>query len=563
MKKSHTNPEAPSKLMVVIAITLLWSSIAHGNLVDVTEAPYHADPTGKRDSTESIQRALDDLGRAGGGVVYLPEGEYRLQQPETRPEALRIRHSGLVLRGAGTNRTFLFNSDYRMRRRRVITVAPEDVTFGDWATESPTWFDPVSTIRYFSGNADVGDTEIRLQSTADLEAGMWVVLTHDVTADFVREYHREWLVDAWEGTPGVAFYRQIKAVAHDRNRVTLDMPIHYPLQVRDSARLYRVAPHIQHVGIEDLAIGMQEHPRDDFAGSAFQEPGTAGYETHTSHMIAVSWVVNGWIQRVKTYRPTSNTGPHHILGNGILLDMCRGMTLREVDIRQAQNRVGPGNGYAFILISNDSLVQDCYGEQVRYVFSFKNMYATGNVIHRSRVGVTTDGWGASDFHQRPSVANLIDNLHINNPSPRGFFSAACRSAYSRSHGRTTDRAVFWNLKGAGQTVLRVFSPSGISNQSDAVWVIGTQHGAVQVIDPAFAHHFEGLGHGASVYPSSLYESQRARRLGHPHPPRPAGTWTSRLYPEDWHPGYADDHGRVLPDFSYAGYKMGEEINPGK
>ncbi|MDZ4170424.1 MAG: discoidin domain-containing protein [Coriobacteriia bacterium] len=41
---------------------------------------------------------------------------------------------------------------------------------------------------------------------------------------------------------------------------------------------------------------------------------------------------------------------------------------------------------------------------------------------------------------------------------------------------------------------------------------------------------------------------------------PSG-WRSVLYPVDWAPGYADSAGRAMADFSYAGYKRGEQPIP--
>ncbi len=38
-------------------------------------------------------------------------------------------------------------------------------------------------------------------------------------------------------------------------------------------------------------------------------------------------------------------------------------------------------------------------------------------------------------------------------------------------------------------------------------------------------------------------------------------WRSSLYPEDWKPGYKDEHGNFLHDFSYAGYHRGESAIP--
>lgn len=43
---------------------------------------------------------------------------------------------------------------------------------------------------------------------------------------------------------------------------------------------------------------------------------------------------------------------------------------------------------------------------------------------------------------------------------------------------------------------------------------------------------------------------------------PSG-WRSTLYPRQWAPGFADEQGRALADFSYAGYRYGEEPLPSK
>lgn len=47
-------------------------------LVDVTEAPYNADPTGKADATDAINQALTDVASVGGGTVWMPAGNYRV-----------------------------------------------------------------------------------------------------------------------------------------------------------------------------------------------------------------------------------------------------------------------------------------------------------------------------------------------------------------------------------------------------------------------------------------------------------------------------------------------------
>lgn len=46
--------------------------------VVVTDAPYNADNTGLNDATAAIQLAIDDVYKAGGGVVWVPAGKYNL-----------------------------------------------------------------------------------------------------------------------------------------------------------------------------------------------------------------------------------------------------------------------------------------------------------------------------------------------------------------------------------------------------------------------------------------------------------------------------------------------------
>ncbi|MBO5898380.1 MAG: hypothetical protein J6R04_05145 [Clostridia bacterium] len=57
-----------------------------------TDAPYNADPTGKTDATAAIQQALYDVDGKGGGVVFLPAGDYLITHTLFIP-------SGCVLQG--------------------------------------------------------------------------------------------------------------------------------------------------------------------------------------------------------------------------------------------------------------------------------------------------------------------------------------------------------------------------------------------------------------------------------------------------------------------------------
>jgi len=62
-----------------------------------TDKPFNADKSGKKDSSGAIEKALKHAESKGGGIVYLPQGEYKLTQPLTVPEGVELR--GPLARG--------------------------------------------------------------------------------------------------------------------------------------------------------------------------------------------------------------------------------------------------------------------------------------------------------------------------------------------------------------------------------------------------------------------------------------------------------------------------------
>lgn len=54
------------------------ATIGTPDWLDITSSPYGADPTGSRDCTSAIQAALNHVGSGGGGVIYVPAGNYKV-----------------------------------------------------------------------------------------------------------------------------------------------------------------------------------------------------------------------------------------------------------------------------------------------------------------------------------------------------------------------------------------------------------------------------------------------------------------------------------------------------
>lgn len=104
-----------------------------GPIINAALPPYAADRTGLRDATASIQNALDTAGKMGGAVVLLPAGIYRVAPPPGASAALKIQGDRVILRGEGSDKTFLFNDAVQMRGKRVILVRAEKPA--DWHAE--------------------------------------------------------------------------------------------------------------------------------------------------------------------------------------------------------------------------------------------------------------------------------------------------------------------------------------------------------------------------------------------------------------------------------------------
>ena len=473
-----------------------------GPLLDVTSPPYSADPTGATDSTAAIQAAIDHAGDAGGGIVFLPAGTYRVAPPSGAAAALHIGASGVVLRGAGSDETFLVNDEIRMRDRRIINVRPDPDAHFAWYAGGPD-------VRPLSADLLGPTTEIPIADVTGYQAGDWIVIRADPTAEFVADHGMSGIWDPAQ-IGGPIFYREIVAVDDQAGIVVVDVPIRYPVLVRDSARIHRIAPHLFEIGIERLSIGNRQNTTPGTGDNDYQLEGTGGYEMHASFAIYLNHVVDGWVRDVATFRPPQNSIDVHVLSNGLRLDATRFVTVTDCDFRRPQYRGKGGNGNLIVLTGSENLVTRTHAERGRHNYSFGLMYVSGNVIHRSSA---VDGRLPSDFHMQLSMANLVDNMSLDGDSFEAVRRECC------GHGHSTTQSVFWNTNGirypSDQFFLRFIIESA---QVGNGYVIGTRGPASDIrlgggSAVAPEDFTEGIGEAADLEPASLYEDQRVRRLG--------------------------------------------------
>ncbi|MDR6879896.1 glycosyl hydrolase family 28-related protein [Bacillus sp. 3255] len=459
---------------------------------------YGADPSGAADSTTAIQNAINAAGIAGGGIVYLPAGTYKVKPQGTDNSALWINRNNVVLRGAGKASTFIYNDSTSMRNKSVIRMAP--LASGDW-------FTPVNTPTALRSDVHAMSTAIPVNSVSGYALNEFVIVRSDATAAFIDEHG---MTGKWDASlKGPTFYRKITGINAATNTLTVDIPIRYDLKTRDNARVYKVGEAIAEAGIEDLAIGMKQHTGTGWGDLDYNVSGTGAYEVHDSKAINIVNAKNSWVDQVNSYKPSGNSGDYHLLSYGITINQSRTVTIQNTHFQKPQYKGEGGNGYMYAIQGSDNMVQNAVATNGRHNFDFKSMWTSGNVIRNSTSNTPRL---ASDFHMHLSMANLFDNMTMNGD----FIEAVYRPYGTVEHGWTTTQSVIWNTNGAayasGQTSIVK------SKQYGQGYVIGTRGAASGVTytvagtDPSVPQDFvEGIGTGADLAPQSLYADQKAKR----------------------------------------------------
>ncbi len=473
-----------------------------GPVTDVTQPPYNADNTGATDTTRALQQAIDAVGRAGGGVVYLPAGTYRIAPQDADNFALGIRDDRVVLRGAGAGRTFLLNHSTRMRDKSVISLAARSAWWNSGSKEVPG----VLLTADLSGPSNV----IPVADVTPFSVGELVAVRNNITQSYID---RLGMTGKWTaGHPGnrpLVYARRILSIDTEQRTLTLDIPVRGFLFTADQARVVKTTGRmLSEVGLEDFSIGMVRHPGATFADDAYGKAGTAAHDVHASNALSLTFVENAWVRRVHTYAPAGNDANVHVLSNALRLSNTRLVTIADCDFKFPQYRGGGGNGYLYCLNAQDNLVRDCKAEGARHNYIFGAMHTSGNVILDC---TAKDGELASDFHMYLSPANLFDNLVCDGD----FIEArALRPWGYPMHGVTTTQSVFWNTRGLRYATTRLGAAPALvySHQFGDGYVIGTRGPAHAVDSSDFV---EGVGTGDTLVPRSLYLDQLGRRRDRP------------------------------------------------
>ncbi|WP_156819661.1 glycosyl hydrolase family 28-related protein [Pseudonocardia sp. HH130630-07] len=260
---------------------------APGPVFDVRD--HGATGDGAADDTDALLAAIEAAGAAGGGCVSLPAGTYRTTR------LIPVHHSGVVLRGAGKDRTTLYcdrslSEAYFENRRDtriqwsfmggLLWFVPrtrlDSLRAADFLGEEG--WEGGAVLSTVPGGPRRGDSTLRVADASGLAAGDTVLLTLDNIEDSSLLRHLcgdvpdtadyDWTTAArrlrpelsdWSGAPNFTRYRwpvEIRAV--DGDTVTLAQPLRLDLRAEWNPALCEIGPVVRGSGVEELTIRMRE-----------------------------------------------------------------------------------------------------------------------------------------------------------------------------------------------------------------------------------------------------------------------------------------------------------------
>ncbi len=464
-----------------------------GKLHDVVKA-HAADNTGKKDATAAVQKAVDAASAAGGGVVYIPAGTYRMDGKIT------VKSSYVVLRGAGPTKTKLhFTSHKGMSYSSHITFSGKITR----------------TKEIFLAKDGVARSKVvRVASAAGVKVGDEVSVGWVITPAFVKAHGMTGLWKPFYNQWKAMFRRTVVAVDTKAtpHRVTLDIPLRYAAKVSDKASVKLESGYLRECGVESLGVSNAVKWKDAWANKQ-------------AHALGFNQVKDCWLRDVASVQSPGATGwtagdktHYHLQSGGVRVVDSKRVTISKCSFANPQNRGGGGNGYlVHITRSNEVLVADTIAVDGRHnLIQNWDFGTTGCVFLRctstgSKSVTLVAGFPValpaySEYHHSLAMANLVDSCTLND----GWL-AGNRGSWSSGAGHTSTECAFWNNVGKGTI---------FSMQYGWGHVIGT--GPQLKVVTSLLHpnaggskpedFVEGKGKAATLWPKSLYEHQLGRRL---------------------------------------------------
>lgn len=448
-------------------------------------AGYGADASGGSDASTAVQAAIAAAQAAGGGVVYFPAGTYRLDR------TVNVTASNVVLRGAGTSSVLRGANGTAVSIRGSVNREAARPLAADGANRS---------------------NEVLVSDTSGLAVGDDVSVGWTITPAFVAEHGMDGVWSAFNNRYQTFFRATITAIdtSVTPNKVVLDTPLRYPAKVRDGAALQKETGYLKEVGIESLGVTNATSWGQAWSGGQVSA-------------VVVSDVTDAWVRDVHSVPTPGATGKdasdgraYHLRNGGLRLEDSKRVSILDSSMENAQNRGEGGAGYLFEVIGvNEVLFKNDVARNGRHNFIQSWGFGTSGLVFLRCVSEGAEEWSgpngpvaksSSETHHSLVMAALVDDSRIEDG-----FNFQNRREMSQGAGHTATESVVWRASGKGRIASKQFGWGYVIGTAPGVNVdtsVGTAAGTGSAPEDVV----EGKDQGDTLWPPSLYEHQRARRL---------------------------------------------------
>lgn len=362
---------------------------------------------GYADDTAAIQKAIDTT---TNGAVLLPAGRYVLTDP------LRIRKSGVVLRGEGTEKTILAPPKplNDLHPRELVDGGKSHYSFSGGFIEI-TGGDRGRRVAGLTAMAPRGSRVLRVDATAGVNAGDFIRITMGNDPELGRHIHGDRLDIGEDTRHHRNFFDWVARVLVVTNgALGLDRPLRIDVRPEWKAEIRTFQPTLEEVGVEDLAFEFSGVPKQPH----LKEDG--------HNAIHIRNAVNCWVRGVRIVDAD----------NGIIAGGDRFCTFDQISFPRGK-RSDPSGHHA---LWATGLAQDClftrFDLGVKFVHDLTvEGFASGNVFSRGK-GIAVN----FDHHRNGPFENLFTQIHVGDP--KRVWESSGRGDRGPHAGA---RETFWNV----------------------------------------------------------------------------------------------------------------------